>query len=279
MLRNRENWSIPARPGVNPWVVSNPPDHQVPCLQLAQRIQKLLAHLGIASRRQVECWIREGEIIVNGECCTLGQQVRGDESVLVCGTPVDLQARVPVRVLRYHKPVGEVVSRREQGAHATVFEQLPDPGAGRWVSVGRLDLNTSGLLLLTTDGTLADALMHPRSGLEREYRVRVHGRITREIVSRLQQGVQLDDGMVQLVALEVFDTPGTNTWCRIVLTEGRNRVVRRLWASQGLEVSRLIRMRYGPLALPEALRPGEWDELSPQQVGRLYRAARCSPGA
>lgn len=145
--------------------------------------------------------------------------------------------------------------------------------------MGRLDLNTSGLLLLTTDGTLADALMHPRSGLEREYRVRVHGRITHEVVSRLQQGVQLDDGMVQPVALEVFDSPGTNTWCRVVLKEGRNRVVRRLWASQGLEVSRLIRMRYGPLALPEALRPGEWDELSPQQVGRLYRAARCSSRA
>ena len=243
---------------------------------MTQRIQKLLAHLGIASRRQVERWIREGEILVNGKCCTLGQQIRGDESVSVCGAPIDLRARVPVRVLQYHKPVGKVVSRCEQGGGGTVFEQLPDPGTGRWVSVGRLDLNTSGLLLLTTDGALADALMHPRSGLEREYRVRVHGRITREILFRMRQGVRLDDGVARPVTLEVLSGSGTNTWCRIVLKEGRNRIVRRLWASQGLEVSRLVRTRYGPLTLPEALRPGEWEELSPQRVGRLYRAVRCS---
>ena len=239
---------------------------------MSQRIQKLLAHLGIASRRQIECWIESGDVLVNGECCALGQRIQGGESISVCGTPVDLQARVPTRVLLYHKPVGEIVSRWDRQQRTTVFDRLPDLESGRWVSVGRLDLNTSGILLLTTDGTLANALMHPGSELEREYQVRVHGRITCEVLSRLQQGVQLEDGVAGLTVLDMQESAGTNTWCRVILREGRNRIVRRLWESQDLEVSRLVRTRYGPLTLPETLRPGEQVELSASQIGQLYKA-------
>ena len=282
-MQSLENWSIRAKPVIDSsCLASLCKRDQFLCLfhiQVSQRIQKLLAHLGVASRRQIECWIEAGEVLVNGECCALGQHVRGDERVSVCGTPVDLQARVPVRVLLYHKPVGEIVSRREPQQRATIFDQLPDLESGRWVSVGRLDLNTSGMLLLTTDGMLAHALMHPAGGLEREYRVRVHGTVTHEILSCLQQGVQLEDGIARLTVLDMQKPSGTNTWCRVMLTEGRNRIVRRLWASQGLEVNRLVRTRYGPLALPATLRPGEWIELPASQIGQLYRAARCDSGS
>ncbi|MCY4420020.1 MAG: pseudouridine synthase [Gammaproteobacteria bacterium] len=239
---------------------------------MSQRIQKRLAHLGIASRRQIENWIVSGKVLVNGERCSLGQLVDGDESISVCGTLVDLQGRVPARVLMYHKPVGEIVTRKDTQQRTTVFEQLPVLEVGRWVSVGRLDLNTSGLLLVTTEGSLAHALMHPGSGLEREYRVRVLGKISDEIVSRLLTGVQLSDGMARFNVLEVQPSSGINTWCRVVLGEGRNRIVRRLWESQGLQVSRLIRTRFGPLRLPDTLRPGEQLELTATQVGQLYRA-------
>ena len=240
--------------------------------QLSQRIQKRLAHLGIASRRQIESWIASGDVLVDGRRCLPGQRIQGDERISVCGTPVDLHARVPTRVLLYHKPVGEIVTRSDTQQRTTVFERLPVLESGRWVTVGRLDLNTSGLLLLTTDGALAHALMHPGSGLEREYRVRVHGTITEEMVSRLRSGVRLEDGTAHMDVLDVQASRGTNTWCRTVLREGRNRIVRRLWESQGLEVSRLIRVRFGPLCLPDTLRAGTSLELSATQVGQLYRA-------
>ncbi len=240
--------------------------------QVSQRIQKRLAHLGIASRRQIESWIASGDVLVNGRRCEPGQHIQGDERISVCGTPVDLHAQVPTRVLLYHKPVGEIVTRRDTQQRTTVFERLPSLDSGRWVAVGRLDLNTSGLLLLTTDGALAHALMHPGSGLEREYRVRVRGTITEEMVSRLRSGVRLEDGTARMDVLDVQASTGTNTWCRAVLREGRNRIVRRLWESQGLEVSRLVRIRFGPLSLPDTLRAGTSLELSATQVGQLYRA-------
>lgn len=239
---------------------------------MSQRIQKRLAHLGIASRRQIESWIASGDVLVNGRRCLPGQHIQGDERISVCGTPVDLHAQVPTRVLLYHKPVGEIVTRSDTKQRTTVFERLPSLDSGRWVAVGRLDLNTSGLLMLTTDGALAHALMHPKSGLEREYRVRVRGTITEEMVSRLSSGVQLEDGTAQMDVLEVQASTGTNTWCRAVLREGRNRIVRRLWESQGLEVSRLIRIQFGPLRLPDTLQAGTSLELSATQVGQLYRA-------
>lgn len=246
--------------------------------QLSQRIQKRLAHLGIASRRQIESWIASGDVLVDGRRCLPGQRIQGDERISVCGTPVDLDARVPTRVLLYHKPVGEIVTRSDTQQRTTVFERLPSLDSGRWVAVGRLDLNTSGLLLLTTDGALAHALMHPGSGLEREYRVRVRGAITQDMVSRLRSGVQLEDGTARMTVLDVRASAGTNTWCRAVLREGRNRIVRRLWESQGLEVSRLVRVRFGPLRLPDTLRAGASLELSPARVGQLYRAIGKSPG-
>ncbi|MCY3804165.1 MAG: pseudouridine synthase [Gammaproteobacteria bacterium] len=245
---------------------------------MSQRIQKRLAHLGIASRRQIESWIASGDVLVNGKRCLPGQHVQGDERILVCGTPVDLHARVPTRVLLYHKPVGEIVTRSDTQQRTTVFDRLPALESGRWVAVGRLDLNTSGLLLLTTDGALAHALMHPGSGLEREYRVRVHGTITEEMVSGLRLGVELEDGTARMDVLDVQASTGANTWSRAVLQEGRNRIVRRLWESQGLEVSHLVRVRFGPLRLPDTLRAGTSLELSPAEVGQLYRAIGKSPG-
>ena len=216
-------------------------------------------------------------MLVDGERCLPGQHVHGHERISVCGTPVDLHARVPTRVLLYHKPLGEIVTRSDTQQRTTVFERLPVLDSGRWVAVGRLDLNTTGLLLLTTDGALAHALMHPAGGLEREYRVRVRGTVTREMISRLQSGVRLEDGVARLAVRDVQASAGTNTWCRVVLTEGRNRVVRRLWESQGLEVSRLVRVRFGPQVLPDTLRAGAQLELSPAQVGQLYRAIGQGP--
>lgn len=216
-------------------------------------------------------------MLVDGERCLPGQHIEGHERISVCGTPVDLRARVPTRVLLYHKPLGEIVTRSDTQQRTTVFERLPALDSGRWVAVGRLDLNTTGLLLLTTDGALAHALMHPAGGLEREYRVRVRGTVTREMISRLQSGVRLEDGVACMAVRDVQASTGTNTWCRVVLTEGRNRVVRRLWESQGLEVSRLVRVRFGPLVLPDTLQAGAQLELPPAQVGQLYRAIGQGP--
>lgn len=216
-------------------------------------------------------------MLVDGKRCLPGQHIHGHERISVCGTPVDLRARVPTRVLLYHKPLGEIVTRSDTQQRTTVFERLPPLDSGRWVAVGRLDLNTTGLLLLTTDGALANALMHPASGLEREYRVRVRGTITREMIARLQSGVRLEDGVACMAVKDVQASAGTNTWCRVVLTEGRNRVVRRLWESQGLEVSRLIRVRFGPLALPDTLQAGAQLELPAAEIGQLYRATNKSP--
>lgn len=237
---------------------------------MSERIQKFLANQGLASRREIERWIVAGDIEVNGKVCQLGQQVNGDEKILVRGEPVRVGRTSEARVLLYHKPAGEIVTKSDPENRPTVFDNLPFLRTSRWIAIGRLDINTSGLLLLTTDGELANNLMHPRNEVEREYKVRILGEVTDNMLSRLQQGVRLEDGMAKLSILEVQQGKGANSWYRVVLKQGRNREVRRLWESQGVRVSRLIRTRYGSITLPVDLNPGRFLELSATKMKRLY---------
>ena len=238
---------------------------------MSERVQKFLANQGIASRREIERLIRTGEIQIDGKACILGQRITGKEDIVISGKRIQLRSTVKERVLLYHKPCGEIVSKNDPQNRPTVFERLPILSAGRWISIGRLDINTSGLLLFTTDGVLANSLMHPCNKIEREYRVRVQGKIKNEILSRLQQGVMLEDGLARLEVLEVQEGKGANSWCRVVLREGRNREIRRLWESQGLRVSRLIRTRYGTIKLPKELKQGSYLESTTSQRKQLYK--------
>ncbi|HFD78934.1 MAG TPA: rRNA pseudouridine synthase [Gammaproteobacteria bacterium] len=242
---------------------------------MQERLQKVLARAGLGSRRQVEDWIREGRVQVNGRPAKLGQKVSGRERILVDGRRVRLAESEPVagEVIAYHKPVGEVCSRKDPEGRRTVFASLPKPRAGRWISVGRLDINTAGLLLFTTDGELAHRLMHPSQEIEREYAVRILGSVDPAIPERLVQGVELEDGFARFTAVEESGGTGANRWYHVIIKEGRNREVRRLWESQGLTVSRLARVRYGPVILERGLRPGKWRPLSFRERHQLYRAA------
>ena len=237
---------------------------------MSERIQKFLANQGLGSRREIERWIKAGDIEVNGKICELGLQVNGDEKIVVRGSLVSVERKSEVRVLIYHKPAGEIVTRFDPENRPTVFNKLPYLRSSRWIAIGRLDINTSGLLLFTTDGELANNLMHPRSEVEREYKVRILGKVTDAMLSRLQQGVQLEDGLANLSILEAQQGKGANSWYRVVLKQGRNREVRRLWESQGVQVSRLIRIRYGPITLPTNLYAGKFLELSATKMKRLY---------
>jgi 23S rRNA pseudouridine2605 synthase len=238
-----------------------------------ERVQKVLADLGLGSRREIEGWIVAGRVRVNGQPALLGVRVGPTDSVTVDGRAVTrrrFREAPAARVLAYHKPEGEVATRRDPEGRPTVFEHLP---RGRWIAVGRLDVNTTGLLLFTNDGALAAALMHPRSAVEREYAVRVFGEVPEGTLERLREGVELDDGPAHFDQVVDAGGEGRNHWFRAVLREGRQREVRRLWESQGVRVSRLIRVRYGPFALPRMLRPGRWQELEPSAIDGLRAAA------
>ena len=246
---------------------------------MQERLQKVLAQAGLGSRRQIEHWIAAGRVTVDGKPAELGQKVTGRERISVDGRPVRIAAahKSAPEVLVYHKPVGELCSREDSEGRPTVFEALPRPRHGRWVSVGRLDINTSGLLLFTTDGELANRLMHPSQQVEREYAVRVLGEVGRPMLERLVKGVELEDGMARFMSVDEAGGSGANRWFHVVIKEGRKREVRRLWESQGVTVSRLTRVRFGPLALERGLRQGRWRPLSDKERTQLYEAAGLKP--
>ena len=253
-----------------PKLPSRPPPDEA---DKGEKLQKVLAHLGLGSRRQIEGWIEEGRLTIDGLTARLGDRVRGGQAVRLDGKSVALDAASQVRVLLYHKPLREVCSRNDPEGRKTVFERLPRLKSGRWISVGRLDFNTTGVLLFTTDGDLAHALMHPSAAIEREYLVRVMGRVDDDVLQRLKEGVQLDDGPARFSDIQEGGGDGINRFFYVVLMEGRNREVRRLWESQGLTVSRLKRVRYGEVFMPSKLKQGQWLELPQKDVDVIYQMA------
>lgn len=238
-----------------------------------ERLQKILSQAGYGSRREMERWIAEGQVKINGVIAKLGDVANQNDTIFVKGKlmPKPLKAQDKTRVILYHKRVGEISSRDDPHHGKTVFDELPSLRRGRWIQVGRLDINTSGLLLFTNNGDLAQYLTHPKYEFEREYAVRVRGQVSDEMVRLLRQGVQLDDGVARFKKIVFRGGEGVNSWYHVVLTEGRNREVRRLWQSQGLEVSRLIRIRYGTIFMPRGLARGEWVDLPTKDVDSLLK--------
>lgn len=238
-----------------------------------QRIQKVLAQMGLGSRRQIEQWIAEGRVQINGKTAVLGQTINQSDKIRANGKLVDIKHSFShlgslnkVRILLYHKPEGEIVSVKDPKNRPTVFAHLPRLRNAKWINVGRLDFNTSGLLLFTTSGELANRLMHPSSGIIREYSVRILGELTLESQQKLLSGVEIDGELCQFQSLEEVGGTGANRWYKVTLSEGKNREVRKLFASVNCTVSRLIRIRYGNLILPPLLRRGKTYELTPKEV-------------
>ncbi len=237
-----------------------------------EKLQKVLARAAIGSRREMERWIADGRVQVNDEVASLGCRVGARDQIKVDGKllkPEDTESCR--RVLLYNKPEGEVCTRSDPDGRRTVFDRLPKLKGERWICIGRLDLNTAGLLLFTTDGELANRLMHPSYSVEREYAVRVMGEVTPDMTKKLFDGVELDDGMARFTDIVSSGGEGINRWFHVVLMEGRNREVRRLWESQGVMVSRLKRVRYGNVFIPSQVKAGQWCELSQKEVDGLAR--------
>lgn len=248
---------------------------------VGEKLQKILARAGQGSRRELEEIIAAGRVSVDGKMATLGDRVQVSSStkIRIDGHLVNLMPaqKEICRVLMYYKPEGELCTRSDPEGRATVFDRLPRLSGARWIAVGRLDINTSGLLLFTTDGELANRLMHPSREVEREYSVRVFGNIDDAMLQRLRKGVQLEDGPANFKQIKVVGGTGLNQWFDVTLTEGRNREVRRLWESQGVEVSRLIRIRYGNIKLDKGLPRGGWEEMGLEQVNYLRELVGLPP--
>lgn len=241
---------------------------------MSERLHKMLAQAGVGSRREMEELIRAGKVTVNGQVAEVGAQVEEDDVVKVNGRLVRFRqaARLP-RILLYHKPEGEIVSRDDPERRESVFDVLPPVRGGKWIAVGRLDFNTSGLLIFTTSGELANHLMHPRFEVDREYAIRVRGELTPDQLQQLRNGIEMEDGLARFESLLDEGGEGSNHWYRGVLKEGRNREVRRLFEHMGLTVSRLMRVRFGMLSLPPRVKRGRWLELEPEQVAAVLNWA------
>lgn len=234
-----------------------------------EKLQKVLARAGLGSRREMERAIEAGRVTVNGQVAELGERVTDDDQVALDGHPLPAAQDSRCRVILYNKPVGEICSRHDPEGRPTVYDRLPKLRTGRWISVGRLDFNTSGLLLFTNSGELANKLMHPSSVIDREYLVRIQGQVDDEMKERLLTGVLLEDGVARFT--DIVDSGGesSNRWFYCVVMEGRNREVRRLWESQGVRVSRLKRVRYGNVFIPSQVRVGQWIEMEPRDIDDL----------
>ena len=265
----------PAAPGAR---VRRGPSAAEPVVETSTKLQKVLADAGLGSRRELEEWIAAGRVSVNDQPAHVGQRIGARDKVRVNGRLVHLKlaSRLP-RVLLYHKPEGEIVSRDDPERRASVFEKLPRVNGGRWIAIGRLDFNSCGLLLFTTSGDLANRLMHPRYGLERDYAVRVIGELSPETVAQLTTGVDLGDGPARFIRLQAAGGEGSNRWYNVTLTEGRNREVRRMFEAVGVTVSRLMRVRYGPILLPPGLKRGMWRELEDADVEQLLKLLKAPP--
>lgn len=243
-----------------------------------QRIQKVLAQMGLGSRRQIEKWITEGRIQINGTTAILGQTINATDKIKVSGKLVDVKYSFShlgnlnkVRILLYHKPEGEIVSVKDPKNRPTVFSHLPRLRNAKWINVGRLDFNTSGLLIFTTSGELANRLMHPSAGIIREYSVRILGELSIESQQKLLSGVEINGELCQFQSLKEIGGNGVNRWYKVTLSEGKNREVRKLFESVNCTVSRLIRIRYGDLILPPLLRRGKTYELTPKEVSLFLK--------
>lgn len=244
---------------------------------MAERLQKFLAGQGIASRRQIEAMIKAGRIAVDGAVAELGMKVEGTERIVIDGKAVRSPKRdVKLRTIIYHKPPGEICTRSDPQGRRTIFQSLPKVLGARWISVGRLDFQTSGLLILTTDGELANKMMHPSSELQREYSVRALGDLSDKQLEQLTAGIKLEDGMAKFDAIEVTDGEGANKSYRVVISEGRNRIIRRMFAAVGCRVNRLLRIRYGSVSLPRDLRPGKHRELSGRDIDTIIESVNAN---
>jgi len=256
---------------------------KIDLLQMSEKLQKLLATVGLGSRRELEKWISAGRVSVNGSTAKLGDRAETDDRILVDGRPIKIVTDDSPRVLMYSKPEGEVSTTTDPEGRTTVFDGLPRLSRGRWIAIGRLDINTSGLLLFTTHGELANRLMHPSYEVKREYMVRIHGEVNEAMIARLTEGVILEDGVAKFQTVKAQHARSndehisSNQWFRVILAEGRTREVRRLWESQGVEVNRLKRISYGPIELPSFVRRSEFIELDPKQVISLFRAVSLKP--
>ncbi|MDO4656427.1 pseudouridine synthase [Kingella sp. (in: b-proteobacteria)] len=242
--------------------------------QEPERLQKILAASGVGSRRQMEEWISNGWVQVNGKTAQLGDKVSPDDQVTVKGNAIKLKwaDRLP-RIILYYKQEGEIVSRDDPQGRVSIFDRLPQAASSRWVAIGRLDINTSGLLILTTSGELVQRFAHPKFEVQREYAVRVLGEVSREQMQQLTQGIMLDDGLAQVERINEQGGEGANKWYNVVIKEGRNREVRRIFEHIGLTVSRLVRVGFGPIGLPNRLKRGQFYELNPAEVAAILKWA------